>query len=261
MPELDLEACRIHYRDSGGEGTPVLFSHGAGADHVMFDAQFEHLSARGFRVVTWDMRGHGRSTSSLPFTAARAVDDAERVVSLLELERPVLAGQSLGGNLSQELVRRHPDRYSGLVVMDSAWNAGPLSHADRFWLSLATPVLGLIPWRRLPGLMARASAVTPSAIADVERAFRQLDKARFLDAWAATVDLLRPEPGYRTPVPLALIRGADDRTGTIASVMPRWAAAEAIDEHVVAAAGHMVTQDAPDAVNTVIDGFLTSALR
>lgn len=256
MPSLALGRCTIHYRDSGGTGRAILFTHGAGADHVMFDAQYTFLAERGYRVVTWDQRGHGLSKSEIPFTKERALDDLREMIGTLELERPILAGQSLGGNLSQELVRQHPESYSGLIVMDSAWNAGPLSRSDRFWLRLATPSLRLIPWRSLPRIMARASAATEAAKTDVERAFRQLDKRRFLDAWRATVGLLRPEPGYRTPVPLLLIRGAVDGTGTIAATMPRWAAAEGVDEHVVAGAGHMVTQDAPDEVNALIEQFL-----
>ncbi|MER7128346.1 alpha/beta fold hydrolase, partial [Streptosporangium saharense] len=56
-----FQGCDLRYGDSGGDGTPLVFSHGAGADHVMFDAQWEHLRARGHRVVVWDMRGHGLS--------------------------------------------------------------------------------------------------------------------------------------------------------------------------------------------------------
>ena len=256
MPSLALDHCTIHYRDSGGAGRTILFTHGAGADHVMFDAQYEFLKERGYRVVTWDQRGHGRSESTIPFNKEQALRDAVDLVRALGLGTPVLAGQSLGGNLSQELVRQHPESFSALIVMDSAWNAGPLSRGDRFWLRLATPSLRMIPWRVLPGIMAGASAATQAAKADVERAFRQLDKRRFLEAWQATVDLLRPEPGYRTPVPLLLVRGALDGTGTIAATMPRWAAAEGVAEHVVAGAGHMVTQDAPDAVNELIETFL-----
>ena len=59
---------------------------------------------------------------------------------------------------------------------------------------------------------------------------RILPKRTFLDVWRATVSLVDPDPAYRTPVPLGLIRGADDRTGNIATAMPRWAAAEGVTE-------------------------------
>ena len=258
MAQLALEGCVIRYDDSGGDGRAVLFTHGAGADRTMFRAQHAHLAALGYRVVSWDQRGHGESLGELPYTATRGLADLEALVEKLELEHPVLIGQSLGGNLSQAAVRARPTAYSALVVMDSAWNAAPLSSLDRALLAIATPTLRAIPWRWLPGMMANASAQTADARAALQATFEKLGKRRFLDAWQATVDLLEPLPGYRTPVPLCLIRGSEDRTGTIATLMPRWASAEGIDEVVVAGAGHMVTMDRPAAVSETLAQFLAT---
>ena len=94
-----------------------------------------------------------------------ALEDLAALLDALDLQHPVLVGHSLGGNLSQALVRRHPDRAAGLVVIGATWNAGPLTPAERLALRLAAPMLGLIPAGRLPGLMAKASAVTPAAVA------------------------------------------------------------------------------------------------
>jgi pimeloyl-ACP methyl ester carboxylesterase len=52
------------------------------------------------------------------------------------------------------------------------------------------------------------------------------------------------------------MRGALDRTGNIAAAMPRWAEAEGVDEVVIPDAGHIVTVDAPDAVNDALLAFL-----
>jgi len=257
MPVLEREGCELHAWDSGGRGVPVLFSHGAGADSAMFSSQREPLIEHGYRVVTWDLRGHGASRpAARPITPERAIADLVALVEALELDRPVLVGQSLGGNLSQAVVRRHPALARGLVVIDSTWNAQRLTVLDRALLRLAAPSLALVPATRLPKLMAGASAETEAGKSYAEAAFGSLTKAEFLDAWRATVGLLEPEPGYRTPVPLALIRGERDRTGNIATAMPRWAAAEGIDEHVVAGAGHLANVDAPDAVNAILLAFL-----
>ena len=254
--QLALDGCVIRFDDSGGSGTPVLFTHGAGADRTMFSAQHARLAALGYRVISWDLRGHGESVSELPFTAARGLADLEALIEELGLDRPVLIGQSLGGNLSQAAVRAKPTAYSALVVMDSAWNAAPLSRLDRALLAIATPTLRAIPWRWLPGIMASASAESADARAALQATFERLGKRRFLDAWQATVDLLDPLPGYRTPIPLCLIRGSEDRTGTIAQLMPKWAAAEGINEIVIPDAGHMVTMDQPAAVNEALERFL-----
>ncbi|MED7924411.1 alpha/beta hydrolase [Nonomuraea sp. LP-02] len=254
-----FQGCNLRYADSGGDGVPLVFTHGAGADHVMFHAQRDHLRERGYRVVLWDLRGHGLSRPpGVPFTAGQAVADLRALVEHLALDRPVLVGQSLGGNLGQAVVRRHPGLARALVVIGSAPNTAPLSSWDRLLLRSAAPILAAIPARALPPLMAAASAVTPQARADARRAFGALPKKDFLQAWRATVALLDPDPGYRTPVPLCLIRGERDRTGDIASAMPRWAAAEGVEEVVVPDAGHIANQDNPRVVNEAIETFLAA---
>lgn len=256
-PVLERDGCVLHASDSGGSGIPVVLSHGAGADSAMFERQRAALVDAGFRVVLWDLRGHGSSRpTAVPLTPERAIEDLVALVAELGLDRPVLGGQSLGGNLSQAVVRRHPDLGRGLIVIDSAWNAQRLSVVDRALLRLAAPALAAIPARRLPGVMASASAETTDGRRYAERAFGAMTKAEFLDAWRTTVGLLDPDPAYRTPVPLLLIRGERDRTGNIASAMPRWAAAEGVPEHVIATAGHLANLDAPDEVSRVLVDFL-----
>lgn len=251
----------IRLRDGGGEGRAVVFLHGAGMDHTMFLAAADAVQAAGFRAVLCDLRGHGESElgAGVRFTADDALDDVLALVDALELDRPVLVGHSLGGNLAQAFVRAHPQRTGGLIVVDSTWNVGPLSGLERFGLSLAAPMLALIPASRLPGIMARASAVDPAAVAEITRVFARMPKKTFLDVWRATVSFVEPDPEYRTPVPLGLIRGAEDRTGNIAKAMPAWADAEGVTERVIPRAGHVVTLDASDAssraILDVLDGF------
>jgi 3-oxoadipate enol-lactonase len=257
--ELNRAGCVLRYADSGGADNAIVLTHGAGADHHMFDAQFNDLAASGRRAVVWDMRAHGQSTpNSEPFSADLALQDLSALVDHLDLSHPVLAGHSLGGNLSQALVRRQPQRFAGLVVMDSTWNTGPLTKTERFLMKVAAPSLRIIPARSLPGLMSRASAVTPEARSDATRAFSQMTKRQFVEVWKATVLLVEPDPIYRTPIPLCLIRGSHDKTGNIARAMPRWADTEGVTEHVVPGAGHLVTQDAPDAVTVIMQSFLAT---
>lgn len=263
MVKLDRELSRpgahIRFADAGGDGIPVILTHGAGMDHAMFAEQAHAMRQEGFRPILWDLRGHGQSAlaDGARFTASAALDDLGALIESCGPARPVLVGHSLGGNLSQAHVRRHPDAAAALVILDATWNAGPLTRMERLGLRLAAPALGLVPAGRLPGLMARASAVNPDAIAATEAVFQRMPKRTFLDVWRATVSFVEPDPGYRSPVPLALIRGAQDRTGNIATAMRAWAQAEGIREHVVADAGHVVTLDAPAAATAA----LLAALR
>ncbi|MFF2276028.1 alpha/beta fold hydrolase [Agromyces sp. NPDC058126] len=266
MPNLDAELAlrgvALHYADSDGDGEPVVFLHGAGADRSMFAAQRDALVGAGYRVVLVDLRGHGASRpNTAQLTAELLTSDVESLVAHLGLQRPTLVGHSLGGNLAQRLVRRAPERWAALAVLDSTWNAGPLTRLERLALRSAAPLLQLVPARTLPRMMADASAVTPAARAELAGVFAEQSKAEFIAVWRATAEFVEPDPGYRTPLPLLLLRGAADRTGNIATAMPRWADAEAIDEVVIDGAGHVVTLDTPDAVNAALRRFLDGVPR
>jgi pimeloyl-ACP methyl ester carboxylesterase len=260
---LSRPGCDLRFSDSGGDGHVIVFSHGAGVDHAMFDAQARAAHEAGFRVVRWDLRAHGASAldDGVRFRAADAIADLVSLVTHLELARPTLIGHSLGGNMSQTVVKRHPDLAGGLIVVDSTWNAGPLTMMERLALRLAAPLLALIPASRLPDLMARASATTPAGIAYAHDCFARMPKQVFLDVWRATLALVDPDPGARTPVPLTLIRGAEDGTGNIRTAMPRWAGIENITEHVVSEAGHMSPIDKPEEVTAVIMQALAAQIR
>ncbi|MFC7103255.1 alpha/beta fold hydrolase [Nonomuraea rubra] len=175
--KLSVRGCDLRYADSGGDGVPVVFSHGAGADHVMFEAQWEHLRGLGCRVVAWDLRGHGLSRpAGVPFTAEQAMADLYALIGHLGLDRPVLVGQSLGGNLGQAVVRRQPGLARALIVIGATPNTAALSWRERLLVKAAAPMLSVMPAKDLPRLMAEASAVTPEARADARRAFGQVPK-------------------------------------------------------------------------------------
>lgn len=244
---LQRPTASIAYRGSG-EGSPaVVFIHGAGLDHTMFDDQADALVAASARVVRWDLRAHGQSTlaAGTRFAAEDALDDLAALLDETRVSDPVLVGHSLGGNIAQAFVRMHPNRASGVVIVDSAWNTGPLSATSQLLLGLAAPALALIPARSLPGLMAKASAVTPAAIERATETFGRMPKKTFLDVWRATSSFIAADPAYRSPIPIGLMRGSHDQTGNISQTMGTWAAAEGVTEHVVADAGHIVTWDAP----------------
>ncbi|QJW36751.1 alpha/beta fold hydrolase [Cellulosimicrobium protaetiae] len=259
--QLRVDGCTLHFEDSGGDGTPVVLLHGAGTDRSTFAAQGAALASAGYRPVLPDLRGHGASRpGGAPLSADRLLADVEALVDHLDLDRPVLVGHSLGGNLAQHLVRRSPDRYAALAVLDATWSTGPLTRGEHLALRAAAPLLRLVPSRSLPRLMADASAVTPAARAVLRAIFTVQSKPEFLGAWRATTQLVAPEPDYRTPVPLLLLRGAADRTGNIATAMPCWAATEGVQEVVVPGAGHVVMLDAPDAVDAALLTFLATAV-
>jgi pimeloyl-ACP methyl ester carboxylesterase len=97
----------IATHDFCGPGTPLLLLHGAGANLVSMEAFARELSSR-FRVVTLDLRGHGRSGDG-PWEWAGVLDDLEAVTADLRLEDPAVVGWSLGGMVAALWAERHPE--------------------------------------------------------------------------------------------------------------------------------------------------------
>lgn len=256
---LPLGGCTLRFSDAGSSGSDaVVLLHGAGVDHTMFEHQADALRRAGLRVVLVDLRGHGQSRpNSTPLSPELLSSDIEHLIAHLALREVSLVGHSLGGNLAQELVRRSPDRFRSLVVLDSTWNSGPLTRVERVALRLAAPILQLVPARTLPKLMASASATTGTARSKLGSTFGAMSKGEFIAVWRVTTEFVHPDADYRSPIPTLLVRGGDDTTGNIARAMPAWAAADHLMEIVIAHAGHVVTMDAPERTSEALVEFLT----
>ena len=103
MPYLDHGGVRIYYDAFGaGDETPLVLSHGFGNSTQMWAPNVGALAANR-RVITWDLRGHGRSDSPEQqdlYTAEASVADLAALLDEVGATRAVLCGLSLGGYLS-----------------------------------------------------------------------------------------------------------------------------------------------------------------
>ena len=113
------DGVRLVCRDWGGPGRPVLLLHGLAGHAGEWDALAERLSP-AYRVVAVDQRGHGASERH-PRDVSRAayVADVVAVVDRLALPRPVLVGQSLGGHTAMLTAAAHPGRVRALALVEA----------------------------------------------------------------------------------------------------------------------------------------------
>jgi non-heme chloroperoxidase len=101
---------------------PFVLAHGLASNARLWDGVAARLNERGHTAVTMDLRGHGRSSKPEgPYDVPAVADDLAALVRELGLERPVIAGQSWGGNVVIELAARHPGLARGLVCVDGGW--------------------------------------------------------------------------------------------------------------------------------------------
>jgi pimeloyl-ACP methyl ester carboxylesterase len=146
MPYLDRAGISIYYEvTEGPDGKPpLLLSHGYGASAAMWAPNVAALAADR-PVITWDMRGHGRSDSPEEpeqYSHAACVADMAALLDAAGADRAVLGGLSLGGFLSLEFVLEHPHRVDAVMLFDTGpgyrsdqarqqWNDRAFATADR----------------------------------------------------------------------------------------------------------------------------------
>lgn len=215
---LQRDGCEIRYWFTGDAARPlIVLTHGAGVDHGMFDAQLPAL-AGGFQVLTWDVRAHGLSRpNTAPFTMTRVVDDLTAVLDAVGCERAVIGGQSMGGNVAQEFVRRQPERTRALLLIDCACNTASLSALEKAAQKLTPGLLKLYPFEQMIKDSAKASAMTPAARKYVAEAMRIIPKNEIVTILTEVTGILRDDPNYRIPVPFLLVRGDHDNAGALQS--------------------------------------------
>lgn len=119
MPYVETNEIETYY-ESHGEGQPIVLVHGAWVDRRMWDSQVEALSQE-YRVITYDLRGHGRTSPSAErsYTIELLAADLRALIETLSLSRPILCGLSLGGMVAQTYAVRY-DRLAALVLAGTA---------------------------------------------------------------------------------------------------------------------------------------------
>jgi pimeloyl-ACP methyl ester carboxylesterase len=128
--------------EEAGSGPAVVLLHGLTATRRYVVMGSRALERSGHRVIAYDARGHGRSGP-----ARRAEDygydelaaDLVSVLDALEVERPVLAGASMGAHTILRLALEAPNRVGGLVVITPAYDPETQDDPERVarWDALA----------------------------------------------------------------------------------------------------------------------------
>ena len=121
---------RLHVREWGKpDGPAILFIHGWSQNHLCWAKQYESALADEFRLVAYDLRGHGMSEAPLEsehYTAGELwAGDLAAIIDELGLHRPVLVGWSYGAFVISDYVRTHgQDRVAAIEFVEGVVKLG-----------------------------------------------------------------------------------------------------------------------------------------
>jgi pimeloyl-ACP methyl ester carboxylesterase len=254
-----------------GEGPPLVLLHGVGQHWQAWRGVIDLLAAE-FDIVACDSPGFGRSaplTAGIEPTIPAYVDAFEWFFAELGLERPHVAGHSMGGAIALELARRRAIRSASAFSPAGFWTPAELRFCQ-----LSLRALARIPRAARPAIEALARtrsgrvALFFQSFGYPARLPAEEAVATLRDAWAspalsATLDAFRhyrfcaPQELRNTPVTIAW--GARDRLFPYRLQAPRAHAMLPWATHVTLGAGHVPFYDDPAAVAEVIRTSARSA--
>lgn len=198
MPYLDVTGAQIYYEDTGGDGQVVLLAHALLLDQDMLAPQVSALRD-GYRVITWDARGHGATRyDEAAFDIWDLARDQVALLDHLGVEQAVLGGLSLGGEACLRAALLAPDRVRALVLCGTlAGASSPTVREGYERLAIAARDGGALP--ELADSLLELLVEDPSARAH----------------WAAKPRVASAEAIFHS---VACAFGRDDLTGRLAEL-------------------------------------------
>jgi pimeloyl-ACP methyl ester carboxylesterase len=247
---IDVRGFEIAYTDTGpADAQAILFTHGYQASRAMWEPQ--HALAPDYRVVTWDLRGHGDSgcpDDPAQYSQELMLEDMGALLDHLSVTQAVLVGHSLGGFASLRFYLAHSDRVKALVLFGSGpgfrdaearekWNA----MADRFAGGMEAKGLDLL--QRATQEVSGAKHRSAQALAHAARGILKQHDSKVMDALG---DISVPT--------LSIVGSEDERfigsSTYLAKKIPNARLA------TIEGAAHAANMEQPDAFNEAIRAFL-----
>lgn len=257
MPQVEVNSISLHY-ESVGEGSPVLAIHGLGSSTRDWERQVDVL-AESHRVVTVDLRGHGKSDKPQGrYSIQLFSDDVAELVRQLDLVPVTVVGISLGGMVAFQLAADHPDLIDRLVVVNALpdnelLRAAPLQILMR---KLIVRFLGLERMGKVLGARLFPDENMEEERSLMARRWAENDKTAYQRSFQAAVDwpgVTGKLDGFDRPM---LMISSDEDYVSLEQKQPYLDALPEMEHTVIEDARHAVPMERAEQFNRVLGEFL-----
>jgi pimeloyl-ACP methyl ester carboxylesterase len=247
-------SCRV----VGNAGAPwLVVNHGMALDCSSFEGLAERFASR-WRVLLWDLPGHGKSgPMPRPFDMQVCVDALETVLDAHDVDKAVLLGFSFGGVVSQLLAHRAPQRVDGMIAYGclSPLLTGP----QPLWVMwLGEWIMTRGNWESVRWRFAKLCSAEPDVQRGVFDTVGVLGPDAFRQMTRALLRVRTHDPSFRVNGPLLWVQG--ERDSNAASLKPVEAALRrshpSMTSVILPGAGHCAHQEMPAAFDAAVERFL-----
>lgn len=247
--------------DDKGSGVPVVLVHGHPFNRSMWQPQVERLGSR-YRVIAPDLRGYGETTvvpGKTPLSAF--ADDLFGLLDRLGVDRVVLCGLSMGGQIVMEAHRARPERVRALVLVDTSPDAEtPAGREVRYAVADGFVRDGMGPYAD-EVLAKMISPHNVRAMPDLAAHVMGMMRGTSPEGAAAAVRGRAERPDYldslsRATVPALVVVGEEDEFTPVAVAERMHRTIPGSTLAVIPGAAHMPNLERPDEFNDAVERFL-----
>jgi non-heme chloroperoxidase len=258
---------------TAGDGPPVVLVHGYTSEILEWNVAWDELLGRGFRVISFDQRAHGRSTlGSDGVGSGPMAADLAAVLAHFDVRDGVLVGHSMGGFITIRALLEYPDLAQRLrgVVLFATWAGRVLDGAPQNRLQIPLTESGVLRWLLRSDTVAalfmaaqcgrRPSPAMVSVFSDYFK--------RHLDEHGPLIPIVRAfsrEDRYprlgEIAVPTVVMVGSADRTtppNHSRRLADRIPGARLV---TIPDAGHLLNWEAPDELVKAIESFAPQTIQ
>jgi 3-oxoadipate enol-lactonase len=256
VPWVPVNGIRLYYEISGS-GSPLVFAHGAGGNHLSWWQQLPHF-ARTYRCIAFDHRAFGRSLDTDGAGRRGFAEDIRQLLDRLGIDQIALVAQSMGGRTAVGFAIRNPGRVRALVLAGTTGGAVSDEVRARQDEHRQSPLGRLSLARR--AVSPRLRRERPD-LAYLYRLLGKLNPPR-------PRDFLAPIPGFRGSsgealaglnIPILFLVGEEDTITPPEIVRLAHQQVPGSQFDVIAGAGHSAYFERAEAFNERVQRFLEEA--
>jgi pimeloyl-ACP methyl ester carboxylesterase len=257
------------YYEIHGNGSPIVFVHGAWVDYQMWRPQIEYFS-KDYKVIVYDVRGHGKTggSSKKKYTIELFADDLERLITTLKINHPIICGLSMGGMIAQRYAVNRADDLLALILSDTALST-TLTLMDKITRYILAPKWMFLGFVRLMGVKRYANFANWFAKKSrgenwmKDKDFIEYEKEQMMSftvkefnkIFSAIYDF-KLQDLSRIQVPALLLNGEYESKSVFKHTEVAMELLPNSESDIIPGAGHASNAEKPDYFNKIVSDFL-----
>lgn len=259
MRYFDVEstkiACWVNGKDFDAQKQNLFFVHGSGGNHSTWAHQYGRLHKK-YNIVAVNLPGHGQSEGNGERDVRRYSEWIRKILDVMDLNKPVLVGHSLGSAIALRFAINHSEKISGIVCV----GGGMQMPVNSLFLDFLKTNPAQLPAEIIEMIckfsLAKENRSKLSVPLQKSIALSRVD-VLYGDLLACN-DLDLTEDAGKISVPALVVCGAEDKMAPPDLSRQLAATIEKSQLEIIDGAGHMVMMEKPAEFNHILDEFTAS---